>query len=228
MKSSLRIDHYRLWELADPFLYRVSAQLQDARGRATQQLSARCGFRDFRKVNGYFRLNDRRLFVRSTHGDGCPTFVPPRKTPDLLRRDIVYAKASGFNMIRFLNSLGTPDQLDLCDEVGLMVYEESVASWHMPDGPRMKEQFARSVGDMIRRDRNHPSITIWGLLNETSDGPVFREAVSSLSMMRALDPDRVVALSSGRWDGERSVASFSNPGSTLWDCYRGQEGAGKA
>ncbi|MFO0002510.1 MAG: glycoside hydrolase family 2 TIM barrel-domain containing protein, partial [bacterium] len=47
---------------------------------------------------------------------------------------------------------------------------------------------AAKTGDMVRRDRNHPSVTIWGLLNETYDGPVFRHAVEYLPALRALDP----------------------------------------
>ena len=43
----------------------------------------------------------------------------------------------------------------------------------------MAEHFDRSYDEMIRRDRNHPSVVIWGLLNETYDGPVFRHAVGT-------------------------------------------------
>ncbi len=65
--------------------------------------------------------------------------VPPLRAPDLLRRDLLYAKAAGFNTIRWLNGVALPSQLDLCDEIGLMCYEESVASWWMPDNPKLKE-----------------------------------------------------------------------------------------
>ena len=72
-----------------------------------------------------------------------------------------------------------------------MVYEEcSFAGWCLADSPKMAERFDRNTSDMIRRDRNHPSVTIWGLLNETRDGPVFRQAVAFLPKLRELDPTR--------------------------------------
>ena len=64
----------------------------------------------------------------------------------------------------------------------------------------MAERFDRSLREMILRDRNHPSVVIWGLLNETPDSPVFRHAVGALPLLRELDPTRTVLLSSGRWD----------------------------
>ena len=78
---------------------------------------------------------------------------------------------------------------------------------------------------MVRRDRNHPSVVIWGLLNETYDGPVFRHAVGYLRRLRALDDTRLVLLSSGRWDGDLAVGSVSNPGEATWRHEWGSEQA---
>jgi hypothetical protein len=152
--------------------------------------------------------------------------VPSASTPDLLRRDMLYAKAAGFNTIRWLNGVALPAQLDLCDEIGLMCYEESVASWWMPDTPKLKEQFESSVREVILRDRNHPCVSMWGLLNETEDGPVFREAVSALKAVRSWDDTRVVLLGSGRFDRQPSIGSVSNPGSTEWEYVWGNEAPG--
>ena len=90
-------------------------------------------------------------------------------------------------MIRFIAGIAHPWQLDACDEIGLMVYEESLAGWCLADSPAMAQRFDRSVAEMVHRDRNHPSVVIWGLLNETPDGPVFRHAVESLQLVRFLD-----------------------------------------
>ena len=107
-----------------------------------------------------------------------------------------------FNAIRFIAGVAKRYQLDLCDEIGLMVYEESYAGWCLADSPKMPERYDESVLGMVRRDRNHPSVTMWGLLNETPDGPVFRHAVGVLPALRALDDSRLVMLNSGRWDAQ--------------------------
>lgn len=195
VEAELKLDQPRLWELNDPFLYRVTARVGD------DECSVRCGFREFRFENGYFRLNGRRIFLRSTHT--CNHFpvglkLPP--DPDMARRDLLDLKVMGFNMIRFIWGGAERYQLDLCDEIGLMVYEESFASWGLQDSPKLAERWERSIGELIRRDRNHPSVVIWGLLNEVRDMPHFRLAAASLPLIRQLDESRMVFLNSGRWD----------------------------
>ena len=173
--------------------------------------SVRLGFRDFRVERGYFRLNGKRIFLRSTHtGNHCPISqtLPPAGAPDFLRLDMLYAKASGFNTVRFISGMAHPYELDLCDEIGLLVYEESLAGWMLADSPKMKERFDFSVREMGLRDRNHPCIAMFGMLNETYDAPMFRAAVAALPIVRQADEDRLVLLSSGRWDG-RSQHRFS-------------------
>ncbi len=195
VEAEVKIDQPRLWELEDPFLYRVTARVGD------DERSVRCGFREFRFENGFFRLNGRRIFLRSTHT--CNHFpvglkLPP--DPDMARRDLLDLKVMGFNMIRFIWGGAERSQLDLCDEIGLMVYEESFASSLMQDSPKLAERWERSISELIRRDRNHPSVVIWGLLNEVPDTPHFRLAAASLPMVRKLDESRMVFLNSGRWD----------------------------
>jgi beta-galactosidase/beta-glucuronidase len=167
--------------------------------------------------------------LKSTHtGNHVPfgQVVPTSGYPDLLRRDLLYAKASGFNMVRYISGLAYPDELNMCDELGLLVYEETLAAWLLADSPKMKERYQSCVREMILRDRNHPSVVIWGMLNETKDGPVFREAVSALPLMRSLDETRLVLLSSGRFDGHLSVGSVSNPGSSEWEPTWGEKAPG--
>jgi beta-galactosidase/beta-glucuronidase len=185
----------RLWNLDDPYLYRVTARWEAAPPGRHDERSVRCGCRDFRVTEGYFRLNGRRLLVRSTHtGNHSPggQVVAPPSAPDLLRRDLLYAKSCGYNMVRFIAGVGHPYQLDLCDEIGLMVYEESLAGWCLEDSPQMAHRFDFSTREMVQRDRNHPSVVIWGLLNETGDGPVFRHAWCSWAA--------AAGMGSGTWD----------------------------
>jgi hypothetical protein len=223
----LAVAQPRLWDLHDPYLYRVTAAL-DARApnavSYTHHQSARCGFRDFRVADGYFRLNGRRILLRSTHtGNHYPLGIARAQELDFVRRDLIYAKAAGFNMVRFISGMALAEQLDFCDEIGLMVQEESLAGWLLADSPHMAERYDRSTREMILRDRNHPSLTIWGMLNETFDGPVFRHAVDTLALVRALDETRLVLLSSGRWDAQPGIGSVANPGSAEWEHVWGIE-----
>ena len=228
IRHEIQMRNHQLWQLDDPCLYRLQARLQTTDGEDIHESTSCFGFRDFRVVDGYFRLNNRRIFLKSTHtGNHVPfgQVVPPPGYPDLLRRDLLYAKASGFNMVRYISGLAYPDELNMCDELGLLVYEETLAAWLLEDSPKMKERYESCVREMILRDRNHPSVVIWGMLNETKDGPIFREAVSALPLVRLLDETRLVLLSSGRFDGHLGIGSVSNPGSAEWEPTWGEEAA---
>ena len=225
-ECEIRVENHRLWDIDDPCCYELRAQL--SLGEQGEDIAfSRFGFRDFRLVNGFFHLNQRKLFVKSTHTGSHVPFsqaLAPPGFPDILRMDMVYAKAAGFNMVRFIAGLARPYELDLCDTLGLLVYEESHAAWLLKDSPHMKDRYRSSVRDMVLRDRNHPSLAIWGMLNETEDGPVFRAAVESLAVLREHDPDRLVLLSSGRFDGDLQIGSACNPGESSWQYVWGREG----
>lgn len=203
VEATLKVDNPHLWNLDDPFLYRVTARLclgdEQADGTMHEQ-SVRCGFRDFRLEDGYFRLNGKRIYLKCSHtGNCCPIGLEMPHDPDFLRRDLINQKMMRFNAIRFIAGVPKRYQLDLADEIGLMVYTESYAGWCLADSPKMKERYNESVFGMVKRDRNHPSVIMWGLLNETNDGPVFRHAVSVLPEVRKLDDTRLILLNSGNW-----------------------------
>ncbi len=226
-ECQLSVAHHRLWDLADPFLYRLTTRVKSGASQDIHQSVTRFGFRDFRVEKGYFRLNDKRIFLKSSHtGNHCPigVVVPPPGAPDLLRKDLVYMKAAGFNTVRFISGLAHPYQLDLCDELGLLVYEEDLASWLLADSSQMAERFDANLREMVLRDRNHPSVVIFGLVNEMANGPLTRHAVARLGLLRSLDDSRLVLQQSGRWDGQYNIGSVCNPGGTRWEYIWGVEG----
>jgi beta-galactosidase/beta-glucuronidase len=86
----------------------------------------RCGFRDLRFQDGYFRLNGRRILLKSGQTDArSPIGIFVAHDPDLPRRDLFNGKVAGLNMIRSFGGETPHVQLDLCDELGLLVYQES-------------------------------------------------------------------------------------------------------
>ena len=219
LKAELSVPNFRLWHLNDPFLYRVTAQVT-VDDSSMDALSARCGFRDFRFEDGFFRLNGKRIFVKNAHhGATAPAWGLIPHDPDLLRRDLLNMKTMGFNMVRFIARMPQRYLLDLADEIGLMVYEEHYAAWQFHNSPEMPRLFDQSLSAMIRRDRNHPSIVIWGLLNETVDTNISSHATASLPLVRSLDDSRQVMLHSGRFDCQ---GNFTN-GLQIWKAKKKTE-----
>ena len=229
---------FKLWSLDTPNVYQLTAD-----GFAT-----RFGFRDFRLRNGWFMLNGKRIYLKSAHtGNHMPgglAVVDP-KTPELEFRDFQNMKAMGYNTIRFIATQATPRQLDSCDRLGLMVYQETYASWCLKNSPEARRRYLESLRDELLRDRNHPSLTIWGALNETKQEDAFQAAKGMLGEMSKIDPTRLWILNSGRWDlfpahkdvkgwprqnepswpgPDWSIGSAANPGATAWENHWGDDG----
>ncbi len=226
VELQLRVPSHHLWELNDPYLYRVTACIQADGSPSTDESSLRFGFRDFRFEKGYFRLNGRRIRLHGSlyvmlHYPGSMS-VPHDE--DLIRRDVLSLKTMGFNIVRITCGAALPArQLDIFDETGLLVMEEhfgadvNSSSNRMVETPQSEARWDSSMSGVIRRDRNHPCIVMWSLLNEVSDCRLFRHVVKSLDWIRDLDESRIVLLNSGRFDGDASIGSWSSPNSRLWE-----------
>jgi len=207
----------RLWSPQDPHLYTIEASVR-LDGRTQHAGSVRHGIRELRLVDGYFHLNGCPIFILGAHtGNHVPWGQQVGVLDDHLRRDLVLAKAAGLTMVRFIAGIATPEQLDMCDELGLLVYEECYAAWELGDSDEALQSFDDATLAMVRRDRHHASVVIWGLLNETRRGAVFDRAVALLPVLREVDDTRIVLLGSGRWDQRPSIGSAANPGSREWE-----------
>jgi hypothetical protein len=219
LEAELKVEDPRLWQLNDPYMYRVAVRVAADKTTSFDEQSARCGFRDFRLQDGYFRLNGKRIYLKSAlSAVDVPVGMNVAQDPDLIRRDLWNDKAIGMNMVRSFTGLMSRHQIDLCDEIGLLVYQENYAGWLMEPSPKLAERFDRATAAMVKRDRNHPSIVMWGLLNETSDGPVKDQAKKELPLVRRLDDTRLVLFDSGTsfepFGGHSQL--YANPGEQRW------------
>ncbi len=228
IEVELRVPDFKLWSPDDPYLYSLTASVQSE--KTVNESSVRFGFRDFRFKDGYFRLNGKRIFLK---GSNFSTHYPVSFTiplsEDMFRRDIINMKLLGYNFVRIPFGCPNPRILDLCDELGILVQQEHYGCWQIGQYGKyefrrvsnmdevLSSRFENSIVNVIRRDRNHSCLVMWGVLNETFDGIIFRKAVGLLPVLRKLDPTRLFVLNSGRFDGVKEVGSMSNPGSTEWD-----------
>ena len=111
-----------LWNLDDPFLYRVTAGAGHRRNRSASAGRFAAASATSGSPTATSHLNGKRIFLKSTHtGNHMPIGQQAPALPDFVRRDLINAKAAGFNTVRFIAGMACPEQLDFCDELGLMV-----------------------------------------------------------------------------------------------------------
>ena len=220
------VQGHKLWSPDEPNLYR--AQLS-VRGEETlYQQTVDFGFRDFRVINGYFHLNGKRMFLKSCNYSNVYSIDDEGhwNVKDGYR-DIVYLKALGYNMFRFLTNNPYPEFIDMCDRAGALILEEHGASWGMSDeNPDIAPQMEKHIRGVLRRDRNHPSVVGFGVLNEILPGAVLDHAKTLLPMIRREDPNRLIFFNSGKFDLDMGMGSVSNPGSMEWNHEFGGEHPG--
>lgn len=197
----------RLWSPDTPALYRCEATLVE-RGRVTDGASRRFGFRWFDIADdgddARFVLNGRRIVLRSAISWG---FWPANgifPTDELARRQVSIAKELGLNMLNFHRAVGQTNVLDYADELGLLYYEEPGAYKTGAKSPFTQWLLREKSLRMVRRDRSHPSLVIYNMMNETADAPeeTLREQLRDMRDMHALDPGRIITRTSAWSTGD--------------------------
>ncbi|AOK90384.1 glycoside hydrolase family 2 protein [Paenibacillus polymyxa] len=178
----------RLWDIDDPKLYEAKLTLLRG-GEELDQVTVRFGFREAEFQTDGFYLNGRKIKLLGLNRHQSYPYVGYAMPKRAQRRDAdVLKEELGLNMVRTSHYPQSRHFLDRCDEIGLLVFEE-IPGWQHIGGEAWKEQAVRDVEDMIIRDRNHPSIVIWGVrINESQDDHDLYTRTNELA--RKLDPTR--------------------------------------
>ncbi len=185
-RQQLTFNRARLWSLDDPYLYRVVAELRQ-NGMVLDKIVQRFGVRTIDiKPNGVF-LNGEHLKIHGVNNHQDHAGVGSALPDHLQYYRVRLLKNMGVNAYRTSHHPPTPELLDACDSLGMLVMDEQRL---MTSSPEFMNQFER----MIRRDRNHPSVFIWSIGNEegwihtTSIGK--RIAQTFIVKQKELDPTR--------------------------------------
>jgi beta-galactosidase len=181
------------WTAETPYLYGAVVETKDER------VTLRMGFRTVRIVDGVLTVNGRRVLLR---GANRHEFHPDlgRVVPhETMRQDIVLMKRHNLNAVRTSHYPPHPAFLDLCDELGLWVVDEcdlethgfSVLEWrgNPTSDPRWANACLDRMQRMVERDKNHPSVILWSLGNESDTGP---NLAAMAEWARRRDPDRPI------------------------------------
>lgn len=178
----------RLWDLHDPALYEVVVRLVRD-GEVEDEVRVRTGLRDARFTSTGFHLNGRRVTLRGLNRHQTYPHVGAAMGRRGQRRDaLVLRDELGVNAVRTSHYPQDPAFLDACDELGLLVFEEMPGWQHIGD-QAWQDLACRDVDAMVRRDRNHPSIVLWGVrVNESFDDTAFYTRTNAIA--HALDDSR--------------------------------------
>lgn len=171
LRQKLRVKHPLRWSVDSPHLYTLRSEVL-VDGEVVDAVTTRTGFREFRfdAATGFW-LNGRNLKINGVclhHDLGC---LGAAVNEDAMRRQLVKLKAMGCNAIRCSHNPPAPELLDLCDEMGFIVIDESFDMWRRRktrnDYARFFDEWhERDLSDLLLRDRNHPSVLMWSIGNE--------------------------------------------------------------
>lgn len=222
----VRVKSPALWSPDVPNLYTVTFTVVHNGQKAVH--SERVGFRNFEFVkNGPFMLNGKRLLLRGTHRHEDHAGVGAAMTEEMIRKEMVMMKDMGVNFIRLGHYQQSRIVLNLCDSLGILVWEEIPWCRGGLGGKIYQDQGKRMLTNMVEQHYNHPSIIIWGLGNENdwpNDFTTFNKAhirsyMSELNALsHKLDNTRMTAIR--RCDFCKDIVDVYSP--SIWaGWYRG-------
>lgn len=181
--AELEIPHPELWSVDSPVLYSLESELI-LKGEVVDRAATRAGIREsvFDPDRGYF-LNGKNMKLKGVclhHDAGVLGAAVPA---EVWRRRLMALKSIGVNAVRTSHNPQSPAFYDICDETGLLVMDEAFDEWRYPKRKWLEgwnvgkpgfegsydffEEWAeKDITDMVRRDRNHPSIIMWSIGNE--------------------------------------------------------------
>jgi Beta-galactosidase/beta-glucuronidase len=212
----LKIENPVLWNLDQPYLYKLEATIMDG-NKIIDQTTIPAGIRSFTfDPNKGFALNNQWMKLKGVcihHDAGVLGSAVPK---EVWARRLTALKQMGCNAIRLSHNPQAPELYDLCDKLGFLVMDEAFDEWESPKRKWLtgwnngtpgyegsyeffNEWSERDLQDMICRDRNHPSIFAWSIGNEVDypndpyTHPILNGATINQPMYGGYMPDHPAA-----------------------------------
>jgi beta-galactosidase len=191
-RGTLPVAYPRLWSSETPSLYTLVLTLLDNQGREIESEACRLGFRSVEIRDWKLLINGKRVLIKGVNRHEHEERTGKALSLEMMIRDLELLKQHNFNAVRTSHYPNDERWYDLCDEYGIYLIDEANIESHgyydqLCREPRYLQAFVDRVSRMALRDKNHPSIIIWSLGNESGYGPNHDAAASWL---RAFDPTR--------------------------------------
>jgi beta-galactosidase len=187
IKQHLQLKNPELWSLENPYLYRVVSVLQ-SENQIVHQTKTRFGIKSvqFDAKEGFF-LNGKHIKIQGTNNHQDHAGIGSALPDYMQYYRIKLLKEMGSNAYRASHHAPTPELLEACDSLGMLVIDEQRL---LNSSPEYIDQFKR----LLKRDRNHPSVFLWSIGNEEQNiqGNEYGKKIAQtlLAIQKDIDPSR--------------------------------------
>lgn len=193
-RMTVELKNPKLWTAETPYLYRLHLTLQDSAGRVVEQIHQPVGIRSVEIKGGQMLVNGRPVRLRGVNRHEHDPRLGRVMTEERMLQDILLMKQGNVNAVRTSHYPNVSRWYELCDSLGLYVMDEADIEEHglrgtLASTPDWHAAFLDRAVRMAERDKNHPSVVIWSMGNESGYGPNFA-AISA--WLHDFDPTRPV------------------------------------
>lgn len=186
-KKEIEIEDVQLWSIENPYLYKITCKLFNNHIEI-DKTSIKTGIRQMAYTTEGLFINGEHIEIKGVCEHQDFVGVGTASTKDIIRYKLERLKQMGGNAYRSAHHPASPDLLDLCDELGIIVMDEN----RILESSKFRLQ---EVRDMVIRDRNHPCILFWSIANEEVIGSTslaVRMAKRIATTIRQLDATRLL------------------------------------
>jgi beta-galactosidase len=217
-----------LWSNETPYLYSLLLTLKDANGKFIETVSTKIGFRKVELKNGQMLVNGKRIMVHGVNIHEHNPVTGHYQDKEMMMKDISVMKQHNINAVRCSHYPNNVDWVKLCDKYGIyLVDEANIESHGMGYG---KENMAfhaewdaahmdRTIS-LVERDKNAPSVIIWSLGNEASNGDVF---MKTYNWIKDRDKTRLVQFEQAGEKANTDIVCPMYPGIRYMQEYAARE-----
>jgi beta-galactosidase len=193
---SIPVANPHKWSAEDPYLYKLLLTVKSASGAVLEVVPQNVGFRRVEIANGRFLINGRAILVKGVNRHEHSEITAKYVTVEEMVKDIRLMKQFNVNAVRTSHYPNSPAWYDLCDRYGIYVLDEANIEDHhygndprnrLTNDPAWQTAYLDRVSRMVERDKNHPSVVIWSMGNESGDGP---NAAAAYQWTKKRDPSR--------------------------------------
>ncbi|HXF62243.1 MAG TPA: glycoside hydrolase family 2 TIM barrel-domain containing protein [Caldilineaceae bacterium] len=194
VELDVALNRPKLWSDETPYLYTCVIELLDQSGATVEAIGCRVGVRQVELKHGQVHVNGRPILFKGVNRHEHDPVTGHTISAELMVRDLELMKQFNINAVRTSHYPNDPRWYDLCDRFGLFLYDEANLETHgvwdrLTKDPLWETAFLDRAVRMVERDKNHASVIVWSLGNESGYG---RNHEVMAEWIRAHDPTRLI------------------------------------